>query len=295
MATDSLFNRVALIGIGLIGGSLARALRLNDLATTIVAYDRSPQDLAKARELGIIDTAAESLAAAVGDADIVVLCTPVGSYGDIAAAMAPHLKPGAIVSDVGSTKGSVVHDVGPHIPDGVHFVPGHPVAGTEKSGPAAGFASLFEQRWCILTPPEGTGEAAVKTVTEMWRRIGSDVEIMTAEHHDKVLAITSHVPHLLAYNIVSTVTDLEEHLKMEVFKYAAGGFRDFTRIAASDPVMWRDVFLNNRDAVLEMLGRYIEDLHALQRAIRWGEGDKLEDLFTRTREARQGVVKARQA
>lgn len=231
----------------------------------------------------------------MAEADIVVLCTPVGSYAAIAREMAAHLKPGAIVSDVGSTKGSVVRDVAPHLPETVHFVPGHPVAGTEKSGPDAGFATLFEKRWCILTPPEGTDADAVRAVTEMWRRIGSDVEIMTPEHHDYVLAITSHVPHLLAYNIVSTVVDLEEHLKMEVFKYAAGGFRDFTRIAASDPVMWRDVFLNNRDAVLEMLGRYIEDLHALQRAIRWGEGDKLETLFTRTREARQAVVKARQA
>jgi cyclohexadieny/prephenate dehydrogenase len=224
-----------------------------------------------------------------------VICVPVGAYAEIAAEMAAGLAPGAIVSDVGSVKQAVLRDVGPHLPDGVHFVPGHPVAGTEHSGPESGFAELFVDRWCILTPPPGTDPAAVDKMVLLWRRCGSQVEIMEPAHHDAVLAITSHLPHLIAYTIVGTATDLEGTTQKEVIKFSAGGFRDFTRIAASDPVMWRDVFLNNREAVLEMLGRFTEDLTALQRAIRWGEGDKLEALFTRTRAIRRGIIDAKQA
>ncbi len=224
-----------------------------------------------------------------------MICVPVGAYAEIAAAIAPALAKGAIVSDVGSVKQAVVRDVGPYLPDGVHFVPGHPVAGTEHSGPESGFAELFVDRWCILTPPPGTDPTAVERLSELWRRCGSQVEIMEPAHHDAVLAITSHLPHLIAYTIVGTATDLEGTTQKEVIKFSAGGFRDFTRIAASDPVMWRDVFLNNREAVLEMLGRFTEDLTALQRAIRWGEGDKLEALFTRTRAIRRGIIDAKQA
>ena len=236
-----------------------------------------------------------------------VLCSPVGTYGDLAEAMAPGLRRGAIVTDVGSVKQAVVRDVGPHMPAGVHLVPGHPVAGTEQSGPDAGFAELFEDRYCILTPPPGTDEAAIEKIAEFWRRAGSMIEIMDPHHHDRVLAITSHLPHLIAYTIVGTASDLETQLireaaedsdvvrTREVIRYSAGGFRDFTRIAASPPEMWRDIFLNNRETVLEMLGRFTEDLTALQRAIRWGEGDKLYDWFERTREIRQGVVDMRQA
>jgi cyclohexadieny/prephenate dehydrogenase len=224
-----------------------------------------------------------------------VLCTPLGAYGRIAEAMAPGLKPGCIVSDVGSVKQCVINDVGPHMPEGCHLVPAHPVAGTEHSGPEAGFPELFHDRFCILTPPPGADRAAVDTIVALWMAAGMNVEIMSAHHHDSVLAMTSHLPHLIAYTIVGTATDLSDQLMMEVVKYSAGGFRDFTRIAASDPVMWRDVFLNNRDSVLEMLGRFNEDLTALQRAIRWGEGEKLQELFTRTREIRRGVIEAKQA
>jgi cyclohexadieny/prephenate dehydrogenase len=223
-----------------------------------------------------------------------MLCTPLGAYAGIAEAMGPGLKAGAIVSDVGSVKQSVIDDVGPHLPPGVHLVPGHPIAGTEQSGPEAGFAELFQGRFCVLTPPKDADPAAVERIAALWRRAGMSVEIMNAEHHDLVLAITSHLPHLIAYTIVGTATDLEEHVKGEVIKFSAGGFRDFTRIAASDPVMWRDVFLNNREAVLEVLGRFTEDLTALQRAIRWGEGKTLETLFRRTREIRRGVIEAGQ-
>ena len=290
-----LFDRVALIGIGLIGSSLARALRRHGLAGHIAGHARSQRTRDKAVELGLVDSIHDSARAAVAGCDLVVICVPVGAYAEIAAAMAPALAPGAIVSDVGSVKQAVLRDVGPYLPDGVHFVPGHPVAGTEHSGPESGFAELFVDRWCILTPPPGTDAAAVEKMCELWRRCGSQVEIMEPAHHDAVLAITSHLPHLIAYTIVGTATDLEGTTQKEVIKFSAGGFRDFTRIAASDPVMWRDVFLNNREAVLEMLGRFTEDLTALQRAIRWGEGDKLEALFTRTRAIRRGIIDAKQA
>ncbi len=290
-----LFGRVALIGIGLIGSSLARVMRRDGLAGHIAVSSRTRATLDKATELGLADSVTLDSRTVVDGADLVVVCSPLGTYADIAADMGPALKEGCIVTDVGSVKQAVVRDLAPHMPDGVHLVPGHPVAGTEHSGPEAGFAELFDGRWCILTPPPGTDPDAVERMVELWRRAGMMVDVMDAAHHDMVLAITSHLPHLIAYTIVGTATDLSDHLKAEVFKYSAGGFRDFTRIAASDPVMWRDVFLNNKDAVLEMLGRFSEDLTALQRAIRWGEGDKLYDLFTRTREIRRGVVEAKQA
>jgi cyclohexadieny/prephenate dehydrogenase len=290
-----LFQRVALIGIGLIGSSLAHVLRRDGLAGHIAVAARSQASLDTAERLGIADSTHLDAAAAVADADLVVLCTPLGAYADIGQAIAPALAAGCIVSDVGSVKQSVIRDLGPSLPDGVHLVPGHPVAGTEHSGPESGFAELFDGRWCILTPPAGTDETAIDRVAELWRRAGMKIEIMDASHHDQVLAITSHLPHLIAYSIVSTATDLEEDLQKEVFKYSAGGFRDFTRIAASDPAMWRDVFLNNREAVLEILGRFSEDLTALQRAIRRNEGEALHDMFSRTRAIRRGVIDAKQA
>jgi cyclohexadieny/prephenate dehydrogenase len=289
-----LFDRVALIGLGLIGSSIARAARHLNLARTLVAIDRDEAVIARVRELGIADEATADPAAGVRDADLVVLCVPVGVYGAVAQAMRPGLKPGCIVSDVGSVKASVIAQVQPHLPEGVAFVPAHPVAGTEHSGPDAGFSTLFHNRWCILTPPDGTDEAAIERVQAFWSAMGSNVEIMSAQHHDLVLAITSHVPHLIAYNIVGTAADLETVTQGEVIKFSAGGFRDFTRIAASDPTMWRDVFLHNREAVLEMLGRLNEDIALLARAIRWGEGDKLFDLFTRTRAIRRGIISSGQ-
>ena len=291
---EPLFDRLTLVGIGLIGSSIARAARQLKLARTLVAVDRDDAVVARVRELDFADEVTTELAAGVSGADLVVLCVPVGACGAVAEAMRPALKPGAIVSDVGSVKGSVVAQVEPHLPDGVHLVPAHPVAGTEQSGPDAGFATLFLNRWCILTPPEGTDSAAVERVRALWEALGSDVEVMSAQHHDLVLAITSHVPHLIAYNIVGTAADMEEVTQSEVIKFSAGGFRDFTRIAASDPVMWRDVFLNNKEAVLEMLGRLNEDIALLARAIRWGEGDKLFDLFTRTRAIRRGIISSGQ-
>ena len=296
MSADSrpMFGKVALIGIGLIGSSLARAMRRAGLAAHIAGFARDHETLDKARSLGFADTLHDTLEPAVRDSDLVVLATPVGVFGELAKEMGPHLKPGAILSDVGSVKMAVLRDVSPFIPEGVHFIPAHPIAGTEQSGPEAGFAELFDGRWCILTPPPGTDEASVDVLRSFWQRCGSQVEIMDAKHHDLVLAITSHVPHLIAYNIVGTADDLEAVTQGEVIKYSAGGFRDFTRIAASDPVMWRDVFLNNRDAVLEMLGRFNEDLSALQRAIRWGDGDMLFNLFTRTRAIRRSIIDAGQ-
>jgi cyclohexadieny/prephenate dehydrogenase len=291
--TKPLFDRVAILGFGLLGSSLARAMRRGGVARHIVAHDRK-EPLAAARRLKLADSYAASAAAAVKNADLVILATPVGAYGALAKAMAPNLKPGAIVSDVGSVKGAVIADVGPLIPRGVHFVPAHPVAGTEQSGPAAGFAELFDGRWCLLTPPRGTDKRAIKAMRTFWERLGSRVDTMDAKHHDLVLAVTSHVPHLIAYNIVGTADDLKSVTEGEVIKYSAGGFRDFTRIAASDPTMWRDVFLNNKDAVLEVLGRFSEDLSALQRQIRWGDGDALFKLFTRTRTIRRGIVDAGQ-
>ncbi|WP_262272865.1 MULTISPECIES: prephenate/arogenate dehydrogenase family protein [Microvirga] len=289
-----IFERLALVGLGLIGSSIARAARHLNLARTIVAVDASEAVIARVRDIGIADEATTDAAAGVRDADLVILCVPVGVCGQVAEAMKPGLKPGCIVSDVGSVKASVIAQVQPHLPDGVLFVPAHPVAGTEHSGPDAGFATLFHNRWCILTPPEGTDQTAVGRVRAFWEAMGSNVEVMTAQHHDLVLAITSHVPHLIAYNIVGTAADLETVTQGEVIKFSAGGFRDFTRIAASDPTMWRDVFLHNREAVLEMLGRLNEDIALLARAIRWGEGDKLFDLFTRTRAIRRGIISSGQ-
>ncbi len=294
-AAKPLFARVALIGMGLIGSSLARVMRRENLTGHIAGCVRSEASRAKCLELGLADSMHDAPGDAVEGADLVVLCTSIGIYANLAEAIAPHLKQGAILSDVGSVKQSVIRDVGPFVPEGVHFVPGHPIAGTERSGPEAGFADLFEGRWCILTPPPGTNEDAVEKLAELWRHCGSMVDIMEAQHHDHVLAITSHLPHLIAYTIVNTASGVEESTRAEVAKFSASGFRDFTRIAASDPVMWRDVFLNNKDAVLEMLQRFSEDLTALQRAIRWGEGETLEALFRRTREIRQGVVDAHQA
>ncbi|HTK79760.1 MAG TPA: prephenate/arogenate dehydrogenase family protein [Rhizomicrobium sp.] len=296
MTIDSkpLFGKVALLGIGLIGASMAHAIRRAGLAAHVAGHARHPETLEIANTIGFADSLHDTPIPAVRDADFVVLATPVGAFGPLAREIASELKPGAIVSDVGSVKTAVVRDVGPHIPKGVHFVPAHPIAGTEQSGPEAGFAELFEGRWCVLTPPPETDPQAVEKVKTFWHRCGSEVEVMDAKHHDLVLAITSHVPHLIAYNIVGTAADLETVTQGEVIKYSAGGFRDFTRIAASDPTMWRDVFLNNREAVLEMLGRFNEDLTALQRAIRWGDGDTLFNLFTRTRAIRRGVVEAGQ-
>jgi cyclohexadieny/prephenate dehydrogenase len=287
---EPLVERLAVVGLGLIGSSIARAARRKNLARVIVAADRSDEVRRRVAELGIADAVTASPAEAAKDADLVMLCVPVGACGAVAAEMGSALKPGAIVSDVGSVKSSVVAQVVPHLPDGVTFVPAHPVAGTEHSGPDAGFATLFLNRWCILTPPEGTPEAATAKVRAFWEGMGSNVEVMTPAHHDLVLAITSHVPHLIAYNIVGTAADLEEVTQSEVIKFSAGGFRDFTRIAASDPTMWRDVFLHNKEAVLEMLGRFNEDLTALQRAIRWGDGETLFNLFTRTRAIRRGII-----
>jgi len=288
------FRRVALIGIGLIGSSLAHAMRRKELAGEITGFARSEATRTKAKDIGLVDAVFPSPGAAVEDADLVILCSPVGTYAALAAEIAPALKPGAILTDVGSVKGAVVRDVEGHVPPGVHFIPGHPIAGTEQSGPESGFAELFINRWCILTPLPGADPQAVERLSAFWRACGSNVEIMTPEHHDLVLAITSHLPHLIAYNIVSTAADLEEVTSSEVIKYSAGGFRDFTRIAASDPTMWRDVFLNNKDAVLEMLGRFSEDLSALQRAIRWGDGDTLFSIFSRSRQIRRGIIAAGQ-
>jgi cyclohexadieny/prephenate dehydrogenase len=292
--TAPLFERVSLIGIGLIGSSLSHAMRRRGLAREIVGHAKSEATRAKALSLGLVSRAFETAETAVEGADLVILCVPVGACGAIAEQIGPKLMKGAIVTDVGSVKGAVVDSVGLHLPAGVHFVPGHPIAGTEHSGPESGFAELFDGRWTILTPPDGADPEAVDKLKSLWEHCGSHVEIMTAEHHDLVLAITSHVPHLIAYNIVGTADDLETVTKSEVIKFSAGGFRDFTRIAASDPVMWRDVFLNNKDAVLEMLGRFNEDLAQLQRAIRWGDGAMLEAFFTRTRAIRRGIIAAGQ-
>lgn len=292
--TQPLFDRVTLIGIGLIGSSIARVMRRDGLAGSIVACARSDATLNAVQRLKLADKVTKDAAEAARDADLVMICTPVSTYGMIAETIAHALKPGAIVTDVGSVKESAVAAVMPHLPDGVHFVPGHPIAGTENSGPEAGFDTLFEDRWFLITPPPGTDQAAIDKVSELWSRAGSQIDYLEPAHHDQVLAITSHLPHLIAYTIVGTATDLEDHIKSEVIKYSASGFRDFTRIAASDPVMWRDIFIENRDAVLEMLGRLSEDLAGLQRAIRVGDGNTLEELFRRTREIRRGVVEAGQ-
>ena len=281
---------LAVVGLGLIGSSIARGARLYGLASRIVAVDRDAAVLERVRALGLADEATGDVSRGTLGADLVILCVPVGAIGAVAEEIAPHLKPGAVLSDVGSVKGSVTAAVAPLLSPSNAFVPAHPVAGTEYSGPDSGFATLFANRWCILTPPEGTPPEPVARVTALWEGLGAIVETMSPEHHDLVLAITSHVPHLIAYNIVGTAADLETVTQSEVIKFSAGGFRDFTRIAASDPTMWRDVFLNNKEAVLEMLSRFSEDLSALARAIRWGDGDALFDLFTRTRAIRRGIV-----
>jgi cyclohexadieny/prephenate dehydrogenase len=292
--TKPLFDTLALIGVGLIGSSIARAARAHGAVRSIVATARSPETRKRVAELGLADKVVETNAQAVEGADLVIVCIPVGACGPVAKEIGPHLKPGAIVSDVGSVKGAIVRDMGPHLPKTVHFVPAHPVAGTEHSGPDAGFAELFDNRWCILTPPEGTAPEAVERLAAFWRLLGANVEIMTPDHHDLVLAITSHLPHLIAYTIVGTADELQTVTRSEVLKFSAGGFRDFTRIAASDPTMWRDVFLNNKGAVLEMLGRFNEDVAALTKAIRRGDGAALEEHFIRTRAIRRGVIEAGQ-
>jgi cyclohexadieny/prephenate dehydrogenase len=288
------FDRITLIGIGLIGSSLAHDIKRLGLANEVVVATRSAETLKRAEELQLGNRYTTSAAEAVRDADLVIVSVPVGASESVAREIAGTLKPGAIVTDVGSTKASVIAQMQPHMPANVHFIPGHPLAGTEKSGPDAGFPGLFEGRWCIFTPLEGTDPQALKTLRTFWEALGSRVDEMDAQHHDKVLAIVSHLPHIIAYNIVGTADDLETVTESEVIKYSASGFRDFTRLAASDPTMWRDVCLHNRDAILEMLARFSEDLAYLQRAIRWGEGDKIFELFTRTRAIRRSIIQAGQ-
>ena len=283
------FERVAIIGLGLLGGSIGLATAEHLPEVTTAGYDADPAVRRRAAERGLAGTICETPQDAVKGADLVILCVPVGAMGEVARAIAPALKPGALVSDVGSTKQSIAASLGEALPDNA-VIPAHPVAGTEHSGPDAGFANLFQHRWCILTPPADADREQVDALVAFWRALGSTVEIMDPKHHDLVLAITSHLPHLIAYTIVGTASDLEDVTQGEVIKYSAGGFRDFTRIAASDPTMWRDVFLNNREAVLEVLGRFTEDLTSLQRAIRSGDGDTLFDRFTRTRAIRRSII-----
>ncbi|MBL6077771.1 prephenate/arogenate dehydrogenase family protein [Belnapia sp. T18] len=294
--SEPLFRRLCLLGAGLIGSSIARLAReRGDIAETIVAHTRKPETLARIRELGFADVVEEDAARAVAGADCVILCVPVGAYAGVMAQIAPHLAPGCILTDVGSTKGSVIRDLSPLLPPGVHLVPAHPMAGTEHSGPDAGFATLFEGRYTILTPLPGGDRAAQERVAELWRRAGSTVESMDAATHDKVVAIVSHLPHLIAFTICGTADDLAEETREAVLRFAASGFRDFTRIAASDIDMWRDIFLNNRDALLEMLARFTEDSHALARAVRWGEADFIEDRIRRGRRIRRGLIERKQA
>lgn len=290
--SEVLFNKVALIGIGLIGSSLARVIREKNLAEHIAIMSRSQATLDEARALDLGDIYSTDSEDIVRHADLIIVSVPVGASGAVAKDIAFHLKPGAIVTDVGSTKASVIEQMLPHIPEGVHFIPGHPIAGTERSGPEAGFAELFEGRWCILTPLEGTDPEAQEKLSNFWRACGSKIDVMEHEHHDRVLAVVSHLPQIISYNIVGTASDLETVTDSEVIKYSASGFRDFTRLAASDPTMWRDICLHNQDAILEMLSRFSEDLSSLQRAIRWGDGDALFDLFTRTRSIRKSIVEA---
>ena len=292
--TDGHFDKITLIGIGLIGSSIARAVKAKGLARTVTISSRSQETLDRAQQLELGTDYVHDAGKAVEGADLVIVSVPVGASGKVAEDIAPHLKQGAIVTDVGSTKASVVAQMLPHIPKGVHFIPGHPLAGTEHSGPDAGFAELFQGRWCILTPVHGTDKDAKRKLAAFWEALGSKVDEMDTEHHDKVLAIVSHLPHIIAYNIVGTADDLETVTESEVIKYSASGFRDFTRLAASDPTMWRDVCLHNKDAILEMLSRFSEDLAYLQRAIRWGDGEKLFDLFTRTRAIRRSIIDAGQ-
>lgn len=289
-----LYDRVALIGLGLIASSMAHAIRRAGLASEITGFARSAETRAVAREVGFCDRVCETATEAVEDADLVVLCVPVGAMEAVAQEIAPALKPGATISDVGSVKRAVIDAVAPHLPDAVHFVPAHPLAGTEHSGPRSGFAELFDNRWCLLVPVDGTDRAAVERLEQFWQGLGAQTDEMDADHHDLVLAVTSHAPHLIAYTMVGVADDLRRVTDSEVIKYSAAGFRDFTRIAASDPTMWRDVFLTNREATLEILGRFTEELFALQRAIRTGDGDMLFDYFTRTRAIRRGIIEAGQ-
>lgn len=289
-----IYERVALIGLGLIASSMCWAIQRGGVAAHVTGYARSAETRDTARRIGLCDTICDTLAETVADADLIVLAVPVGAMGQIAQEIAPHLKPGATVTDVGSVKGQVIADVGPHIPDGVHFVPAHPLAGTEHSGPEAGFATLFDDRWCLIVPAQGTAQDAVDRVLQFWKGLGAYVDVMGPEHHDLVLAVTSHCPHLIAYTMVGVADDLRRVTDGEVIKYSAAGFRDFTRIAASDPTMWRDVFLTNKEATLEILGRFTEELFALQRAIRQEDGALLHDYFTRTRSIRRGILEAGQ-
>ncbi len=289
-----IYDRVALIGLGLIAGSMAHAFRRADLVGHITGTARSAETREIAREIGLCDQVFDTAAQAVKDADLVVLAVPVGAMADVAREIGPHLKPGATVTDVGSVKRAVIDAVSPRLPDNVDFVPGHPLAGTEHSGPRSGFAELFDNRFCLLVPTENAHQDAVDRLRALWQAMGANVEIMDPDHHDLVLAVTSHAPHLIAYTMVGVADDLRRVTDREVIKYSAAGFRDFTRIAASDPTMWRDVFLNNKDATLEILGRFTEELFALQRAIRTGDGEFIHDYFTRTRAIRRGIIEAGQ-
>jgi cyclohexadieny/prephenate dehydrogenase len=289
-----IYKKVALIGLGLIAGSIAHAIRRAGLAETISGYARSAETRGIAREIGLCDVVCDTAAEAVKDADLVILAVPVGAMAAVAAEIGPHLKAGATLSDVGSVKAAVIKNVSPFVPEGVHFIPAHPLAGTEHSGPRSGFAELFDYRWCILVPVENTDSNALADLHAFWKKLGSNVEVMDAKHHDLVLAVTSHTPHLIAYTMVGVADDLRRVTEKEVINFSAAGFRDFTRIAASDPTMWRDVFLNNKEATLEILGRFTEELFDLQRAIRDGDGDYLHDYFTRTRAIRRGIIDAGQ-
>ncbi|SMP26684.1 prephenate/arogenate dehydrogenase family protein [Shimia sagamensis] len=288
------YTRVALIGLGLIASSMFWAMKRGGLAGEVTGFAKSGASRETARRIGLCDRVCDSVAEAVADADLVVLCVPVGAMGAVAKEIAPHLKVGATVTDVGSVKRDVIDTVGPHLPEGVHFVPAHPLAGTEHSGPESGFAELFDNRWCLLVPVEDSDPDAVAKLRALWEGMGANVDEMDADHHDLVLAVTSHTPHLIAYTMVGVADDLRRVTDSEVIKYSAAGFRDFTRIAASDPTMWRDVFLTNKDATLEILGRFTEELFALQRAIRTGDGEHLHEYFTRTREIRRGIIEAGQ-
>jgi len=288
------FQKITFIGLGLIAGSMAHATRRAGIKAQIVGTARSAQTRAAALEIGLVDTVVESAAEAVQDADLVVLAVPVGAMAAVAQEIALHLKPGAIVTDVGSVKATICEAVAPHMPSGVHFIPGHPLAGTEHSGPHAGFAALFDNRWTLLTPLPEADPRAVETLRQYWEALGAKVDTMDPQHHDLVLAVTSHAPHLIAYTMVGVADDLSRVTDSEVIEFSAAGFRDFTRIAASDPTMWRDVFLNNKEATLEILGRFTEELFALQRAIRTGDGDHLHAYFTRTRAIRRGIIEAGQ-
>ena len=294
MTNQPIFKRLCLIGIGLIGSSIALRARRDGLAESIVVSTRSVETLEKAKHLNLGDHYTDDAAEAVKGCDCVILCIPVGAFASVGERIGRNLAQGCIVTDVGSVKRSVIRQLKPHLPENVHLVPGHPIAGTEYSGPEAGFSTLFDERWCLLTPDEDASPDAIETISKFWEGLGSNVDVMDPDHHDRVLAVTSHIPHLIAYNIVGTASDLEEITQSEVIKFSASGFRDFTRIAASDPVMWRDVFLHNKEAVLEMLGRFSEDLSRLQRAVRWGDGELLMEHFTKTRAIRRGIIEAGQ-